>query len=41
MEVNKLSHGYGKGGDELLFENVDMQIRMGDRIGFVGPNGSG
>ena len=41
VEVFKLSHGYGEGQDKLLFDNVNIQIDRGDRVGLVGPNGVG
>ena len=28
-------------GDRVLFENADLQVNRGDRIGLVGPNGAG
>ena len=28
-------------GDRALFKDGSLQIRTGDRIGLVGPNGSG
>lgn len=28
-------------GDKLLFSNVDLLVRRGERIGIVGPNGAG
>ncbi len=28
-------------GDKLIFENVNFDIRRGDKIAFVGPNGTG
>lgn len=27
--------------DKVLFENLDLNVERGDRIGFVGPNGAG
>ena len=41
LEASGLSHGYGEGRYEVLFEGVDVQVNRGDRIGFIGPNGSG
>ena len=41
IEVSKLSHGYGTGKYQTLFKDVDIQVNRGDRVGFVGPNGSG
>ena len=41
VEAGKLSHGYGTGKYQVLFENVDLSVDRGERIGFVGPNGSG
>jgi ATP-binding cassette, subfamily F, member 3 len=36
-----LRHGYGTGKYETLFRDVDFEIRRGERIGFLGKNGSG
>lgn len=36
-----LRHGYGAGPSQTLFQNVDLQVQRGDRIGFIGPNGAG
>ena len=36
--LRNMSHGFE---GQWLFENVDWQIRYGQRIGIVGPNGSG
>eukprot|EP01032_Pedospumella_encystans_P014370 gene14370-16508_t len=36
-----LRHGYGTGPSQTLFQNVDLQVQRGDRIGFIGPNGAG
>jgi ATP-binding cassette subfamily F protein 3 len=41
VEASKLGHGYGEGKYKTLFENVDIAVDRGERIGFVGPNGSG
>ena len=41
VEASKLTHGYGTGKYQTLFENVDVAVERGERIGFVGPNGSG
>ena len=42
IDIVKLGHGFGKSPESgLLFQNVDISIERGDRIGFVGPNGSG
>lgn len=38
IETSKLSHGYE---NDVLFNDVNINIALGDRIGFVGPNGSG
>jgi ATPase subunit of ABC transporter with duplicated ATPase domains len=34
-----VGHGYGEGQDATLFTNVDLELRKGQRIGLVGPNG--
>lgn len=41
VETSKLTHGYGTGKYSTLFQNVDIQVDRGERIGFVGPNGAG
>jgi ATP-binding cassette subfamily F protein 3 len=41
IEGSKLGHGYGSGQHKVLFEKVDIQVDRGNRVGFVGPNGSG
>jgi ATP-binding cassette, subfamily F, member 3 len=41
VEVEALSHGYGDGKYRTLFSDVAFQVTRGDRIGLIGPNGSG
>jgi ATP-binding cassette, subfamily F, member 3 len=41
LEMFKLTHGFGTGKYETLFRDVDQVVERGDRIGFIGPNGSG
>lgn len=41
LEASKLSHGYGSGPDQMLFQDVEIQVDRGERMGFVGPNGAG
>ena len=41
IEASKLTHGYGNGKYQTLFKDVDFHVERGDRIGFIGPNGSG
>ena len=41
LDASKLTHGFGDGKYKVLFENADIQAERGERIGFVGPNGSG
>jgi len=41
LEIVKLSHGYGNREENMLFNNVELQVQRGDRVGFVGPNGAG
>lgn len=41
IEVNNLSHGYGDGRYAVLFDQVEIQVDRGDRVGFIGPNGAG
>lgn len=41
LETSKLGHGYGTGHDSLLFDDVEIQVDRGERVGFVGPNGAG
>lgn len=38
INLSKIKIAYG---DQLLFSNADLQINDGDKIGLVGPNGSG
>jgi ABC transport system ATP-binding/permease protein len=38
VELHRVSDGYG---DHLLFEDVDLLLGPGDRLGVVGVNGSG
>ena len=38
LEAGELSAGYG---EKVLFEGVDLRIGRGERIGIVGPNGTG
>lgn len=35
------ARGLAKGFTQPLFQNLDVQIRRGDRVGVLGPNGSG
>lgn len=39
IEINKLSFGYKEGG--LIFDEINLEIKKGDRIGIVGESGSG
>ncbi len=42
LQAQGLSKSFGEGADRrLLFENVDLDIKRGDRICLVGPNGIG
>jgi ATP-binding cassette subfamily F protein 3 len=38
LEITGLSMGFG---DDLLFLDLDLLIRHGERVGLVGPNGAG
>lgn len=38
LSIEKLGHSYGV---RELFHHVDLEVRRGDRIGFVGRNGEG
>src|SRR5690606_5944967 len=38
VELHGVADGYG---DHLLFEDVDVLLGPGDRLGIVGPNGAG
>jgi ATP-binding cassette subfamily F protein 3 len=38
LSCSRLSHGYGA---TPLFEDVDLQVHSGERLGLVGPNGAG
>ncbi len=37
LEMEAVSNGY----DELLFENLDLMIEVGERVAVIGPNGIG
>jgi ATP-binding cassette subfamily F protein 3 len=41
VECAGVGHGYGEGKYKVLFDGVDLLVERGDRIGFIGPNGSG
>lgn len=41
IEMVGVHHGYGNSPDSALFENVNIQIDKGERVGLVGPNGVG
>lgn len=41
LVAENLKHGYGSGKFGTLFEGVNVNVRRGDRIGFIGPNGAG
>ena len=41
LEGINVGHGYGEGKHKVLFENVNFEVTRGNRIGFIGPNGSG
>ncbi len=42
METKKLSVGYlSKGNNNILFENLDLSLRAGELVCFMGPNGIG
>ncbi|MDD9955419.1 MAG: ABC-F family ATP-binding cassette domain-containing protein [Anaerolineaceae bacterium] len=38
LEITGLAMGYG---DELLFVDLDLLLRHGERVGLIGPNGAG
>ncbi len=38
LEISGLSMGFG---DDLLFLDLDLLIRHGERVGLIGPNGAG
>ena len=38
IELKNISHGYN---NISLFENLNLNIYRGDRIGIIGPNGGG
>jgi ATP-binding cassette subfamily F protein uup len=42
IELHGVGHGFGDQGDQrLLFEDLDLDLGPGDRLGLVGANGSG
>ena len=41
LQLCKLTHGYGTGKYQTLFRDVDAEVTKGERVGFIGPNGSG
>jgi iron complex transport system ATP-binding protein len=42
IETSKLSTGYVvKGKGQILFENLDLQLKIGELVCFMGPNGIG
>ncbi len=38
IEIKNLSHSFG---ENVLYKNVNLRINEGEKIGFVGPNGTG
>jgi len=38
LEITQLAMGFG---DELLFVDLDLLVRHGERVGLIGPNGAG
>src|SRR3989338_2432430 len=38
IAISKLSKNYGK---KALFENISLNINSGEKIGLLGPNGTG
>jgi ATP-binding cassette subfamily F protein 3 len=40
-EIKDVTHGYGDGVDATLFENARFEVRIGEKIGIVGRNGTG
>lgn len=41
VEGEGMMHGYGEGKYKVLFDNVNFRVDRGQRVGFIGPNGSG
>ena len=41
VQLSKLTHGYGTGKYQTLFQDVEAEVTKGERVGFIGPNGSG
>lgn len=41
IDIKKLGHGYNSSVNGILFQNVNLQVDRGDRIGLLGPNGVG
>ncbi|MCM8786454.1 MAG: ATP-binding cassette domain-containing protein [Candidatus Omnitrophica bacterium] len=38
LTIHELSKSYG---DKILFDNINLSINKGEKIGFIGPNGAG
>src|SRR6202041_3230396 len=38
LRVKELSKSYD---DKMLWKDIELEVRRGDRIGIIGPNGSG
>jgi ATP-binding cassette, subfamily F, member 3 len=38
ININKLSKNYGA---KVLFEGISLNINQGEKIGLIGPNGTG
>ncbi len=39
IRLKNISYGYP--GRQLILDNLDFELRAGERVGFIGPNGSG
>ena len=41
IKLREISFGYGNDENSIIFENVNVDVKKGDRIGIIGVTGSG